>query len=120
MVSNSDKPLSDLLAELRHILEEERRILLSGRPEQLAGVIARKLSLAERIETADAAPQAIPSPEALVWLATYNRGNSVICSALLRQLTRTMDALRRRELHRSYGPDGTEASPAPQNRLVAA
>jgi hypothetical protein len=119
-VSNSDGLLADLLVELRRLLEEERSILLSGRPERLAGVAMRKLRLAETIESACATPQATPSREALVWLAAYNRGNSVICSALRRQLTRMIDALRQRELHRSYGPDGAETSPAAQHRLGAA
>jgi flagellar biosynthesis/type III secretory pathway chaperone len=119
-VSNSGELLADLVAELERLLEEERAILLSGRPERLAGVAERKLLLAEAIESVRDTPQMAACREAVLRLATYNHGNSVICSALLRQLRRTMDALRRRELHRSYRADGAESSPAAQNRLGAA
>jgi flagellar biosynthesis/type III secretory pathway chaperone len=118
---NSDVTLSALLSELRDLLEEERRILLSGRPAQIAGVVERKLELAEEIEAACTAPGAAPPDvETVVALDSYNRGNSVICSAMLRHLTRTLDRLRRRECHRSYGPDGAEHSPPAPSRLGAA
>jgi hypothetical protein len=39
---------------------------------------------------------------------------------VLRQLTRTLDAMRRRELHRSYCPDGAEASRSAQHPLGVA
>jgi flagellar biosynthesis/type III secretory pathway chaperone len=120
MPKSSDR-VSVLLAELRQILEEERTILLSGGAEQIGGVVERKLALAEIIESEFAAPGAIPpSVETLSWFERYNRGNSVICSAMLRHLTEAIDRLRRHELHRSYGPDGEENSPPTQNPLGAA
>ncbi len=117
---NSAEPLAELLSALRHLLEEERSVLLSGYPERLAGVVERKLRLAETIEHECETPDAAPYREEILWLAGYNRGNSVICSAVLRQLTRTLDALRRRELHRSYCPDGAEASRSAQHPLGVA
>jgi flagellar biosynthesis/type III secretory pathway chaperone len=121
MPRSSDR-LSSLLAELRQILEEERAILLSGTPQRISGVVERKLALAEEIESQFAAPAAItPSiVEILSWLERYNRGNSVICSALLRHMTEAIDRLRRHELHRSYGPDGAQNRPLTQNPLGAA
>jgi hypothetical protein len=120
-MSNSGRPLSDLLSGLRELLEEERRILLSGSPVRIVGIAERKLRLAEQIETACNAPGAVPPDlAAIVFLDRYNRGNSVICSAMLRHLTRTIDRLRQRECHRSYGPDGAEHGPPGQSRLGAA
>jgi flagellar biosynthesis/type III secretory pathway chaperone len=120
-LSNSGERLSDLLAELRDLLEEERRILLSGSPERIAGIAERKLLLAETIESASKKMGTEPpSTETLAWLELYNRGNSVICGAMLRHLTRTLDKLRQREFHRSYRPDGAENSPPGQNPLGAA
>ena len=120
MVTSPDK-LAAMLVELRQILEEERSVLLSGSPERIAGVVERKLALADRIEKECEKPGAVaPSAETLSWLARYNRQNSAICSALLRHLTGTVDKLRQRDLHRSYGPDGTETSPPAQNPLGAA
>ena len=116
---NSAEPLAELLSALRHLLEEERSVLLSGCPERLAGVVERKLRLAETIEHQCETPHAAYREE-ILWLAGYNRGNAVICSAVLRQLTRTLDALRRRELHRSYCPDGAEASRSAQHPLGVA
>jgi flagellar biosynthesis/type III secretory pathway chaperone len=112
---------STLLAELRQILEEERAALLSGRPEQLSKVVERKLALAEMIETAYKNPAVVPpNLETLSSLDRYNQGNWIICSAMLRHMTRTIDKLRQHELHRSYGPDGAENSPPAQNPLGAA
>ncbi|HEX3522202.1 MAG TPA: hypothetical protein VHT52_08960 [Stellaceae bacterium] len=120
MTTTSDR-ISTLLAELRQVLEEERAALLSGRPEPLSRVVERKLALAEMIETECANPaDAPPNVETLGWLDRYNQENSVICSAMLRQMTRTIDKLRQHELHRSYGPDGAETSPPAQNPLGAA
>jgi hypothetical protein len=119
-MSNANGSLRGLLAELRRVLEEERAVLLSGHPEWLAAVVDRKLDLAEAIERAWQAAPATLSRDEIVSLAAYNRGNSVIASALLRQLTQLSDALRGRELHRSYRPDGAEARPPAQNRLGAA
>ena len=95
-------------------------MFLTRATERLAGVVERKLRLAETIEHECDTPQAAPYREEILWLAGYNRGNSVICSAVLRQLTRTLDALRRRELHRSYCPDGAEASRSAQHPLGVA
>jgi hypothetical protein len=120
-MSNLAGTLSDLLSELREILEEERRILLSGSPALIAGVVERKLRLAEAIETACKVPGAVPpSVAAVISLDRYNRGNSVICSAMLRHLTRTLDRLRQCDCHRSYGPDGDELRPPAPSRLGAA
>jgi flagellar biosynthesis/type III secretory pathway chaperone len=120
MTTTSDR-ISTLLAELRQVLEEERAALLSGRPEPLSRVVERKLALAEMIETECANPaDAPPNVETLGWLDRYNQENSIICSAMLRQMTRTIDKLRQHELHRSYGPDGAETSPPAQNPLGAA
>jgi hypothetical protein len=84
-------------------------------------VVERKLALAEMIETECANPaDAPPNVETLGWLDRYNQENSIICSAMLRQMTRTIDKLRQHELHRSYGPDGAETSPPAQNPLGAA
>lgn len=120
MTTPTDR-LSSLLAELRQILEEERAILLSGSPQLVAAVVQRKLVLAEMIERECGVPEnEPPSMDTLNWLARYNRENSVICSAMLRHLTRTIDKLRQHELHRSYGPDGTEQIPPAQHPLGAA
>jgi flagellar biosynthesis/type III secretory pathway chaperone len=120
-MSQSDRTLSELLSELREILEEERRILLSGNPARIAGILERKLRLAEVIETASKLPDAVPPGiETVVLLGRYNHGNSVICTAMLRHLTRTLDQLRRRDCHRSYGPDGAEHGPPAPSRLGAA
>jgi flagellar biosynthesis/type III secretory pathway chaperone len=113
--------LAAMLSELRQILEEERAILLSGNPEQITAVETRKLTLAGAIERQCAAPGTVlPSIDTLAWLARYNRENSVICSAMLRHMTQALDKLRQHELHRSYGPDGTEQTPPAQNPLGAA
>jgi hypothetical protein len=120
-VTTSSDGLSALLFELRILLEEERRILLSGSPERITSVIGQKLLMAEMIESAGkVAGAARASVETLRWLDRYNRGNSAICSKMLRHLTRTIDELRRHEFHRSYGPDGAEHSPPAQNPLGAA
>src|ERR1700687_4636178 len=119
-MTTSDR-LSALLADLRQILETERPILLSGSPERIAGVVERKLALAELIESECAEPGTVPpSIDTLTWLDRFNRENSVICSAILRHLTQSLDKLRQNELHRSYGPDGEENSPPDQNPLGAA
>jgi flagellar biosynthesis/type III secretory pathway chaperone len=120
MTTTSDRT-STLLAELRQVLEEERAALLSGRPERLFRVVERKLALAEMIETECTKPAAVPpNLEILGWLDRYNQENSIICSAMLRHMTRTIDKLRQHELHRSYRPDGAENSPPAQNPLGAA
>jgi len=120
MTTRGDR-LSVLLAELRQILEEERSILLSGNPERITGVVERKLLLAEMIDREAEIPgTAPPSVAILTWLDRYNRGNSAICSAMLRHMTQAIDKLRQHESHRSYGPDGAENSPPAQNPLGAA
>ena len=120
-MATSTNRFSALLDELREVLEEERGILLSGSPERITAVVARKLSLAERIEReCTENGTTAPSIDTLTSIARYNRENSVICSAMLRHLTRSIDKLRQHELHRSYGPDGAERSPAAQHPLGAA
>jgi flagellar biosynthesis/type III secretory pathway chaperone len=120
MTTSTDE-LSDLLAELRQILEEERRVLLSGNPERISAVAERKLLLADAIEKRCNMPGAVPPKlEILAWLDRYNRGNSVICSAILRHLNQAIDKLRQNESHRSYGPDGAEINPPAPNPLGAA
>ena len=117
----SGNRLSNLLEQLWELLEEERRILLSGTPEQIIGVVGRKLALADIIEKEAAALAATaPTTETLSRLDRYNRENAVICSAMLRHMTRTIDRLRLHELHRSYGPDGVENTRPVQNPLGAA
>jgi flagellar biosynthesis/type III secretory pathway chaperone len=118
MTTTSDR-ISTLLEELRQVLEEERAALLSGRPEPLSRVVERKLALAEMIEM-ECTAAVPPNLETLAWLERYNQGNSIICSAMLRHMTRTIDKLRQHELHRSYRPDGAESSPSAQNPLGAA
>jgi flagellar biosynthesis/type III secretory pathway chaperone len=112
--------LTALLDELRQVLEEERRTLLSGVPTRLDIVTQHKLALADAIEHAT---EAAASPAAdlgtLTALARYNRENSVICSAILRHMTAALDRLRQRDPHRSYRADGSEQNPASQ-RLVGA
>jgi flagellar biosynthesis/type III secretory pathway chaperone len=120
-MTTSTDGLSDLLADLRRILEEERRVLLSGSPERISGVAERKLLLAEMIERKYNMPEAVPPDlDTLTWLERYNRENSVICSAMLRHMNQTIDKLRQHELHRSYTPDGAENNPPAQNPLGAA
>jgi flagellar biosynthesis/type III secretory pathway chaperone len=120
-MTTSGEELSHLLAKLGQVLEEERRILLSGSPEDITGIVERKLLLAELIEKECEIPGIMPPDvKILTWLERYNRGNSAICSAMLRHLTRMLDTLRQYELHRSYGPDGAESSPPSQNPLGAA
>jgi flagellar biosynthesis/type III secretory pathway chaperone len=113
--------LSLLLTELQQVLDEERAILLSGKPERMNAVVARKLVLAQQIEHACGIPGTLqPDAMTLARLSRNNRENSVICSAILQHLTNAIDRLSRHELHRSYGPDGTEQSTSAQNRLGAA
>jgi flagellar biosynthesis/type III secretory pathway chaperone len=120
-MTTTSEGLSDLLLELRLILEKERSVLLSGAPARITSIAERKLALAEAIEAQCAKPGAVvPGTEELRWLYRYNSENSVICSAVIRHLSLAHDKLRQHELHRSYGPDGTESSPASQNSLGAA
>jgi flagellar biosynthesis/type III secretory pathway chaperone len=120
MTTSTDN-LSALLNELQQVLEEERAVLLSGKPERVTVVVERKLILAGQIEHECAVPGIVaPSIAILSRLSRYNRENSVICSSILQHLTRAIDKLRRHELHRSYGPDGTEQSTSAPNQLGAA
>ncbi|HVC53094.1 MAG TPA: hypothetical protein VND87_13825 [Stellaceae bacterium] len=113
--------LSALLDELTAVLEEERATLLSGGAEAINAVTRRKLSLAETIEAAVAAPDTpLPDLETLTRLARYNRDNAIICGAMLRHLTAALDRLRRIDLHRSYNSDGSEQRPAARHSLGAA
>jgi hypothetical protein len=50
-MADSNNTVSALIAELQQLLEEERSILLSGSPGQITGVVARKLVVAEKIDT---------------------------------------------------------------------
>jgi flagellar biosynthesis/type III secretory pathway chaperone len=120
-MAHSSSRVSALIAELQQLLEEERRILLSGSPKQITDVVARKLMIAEKIETeCKKSGSATPSGEALIALDRYNRGNSIICSTMIRHLTQTIDRLRQRECHRSYMPDGAENKLPRANPLGAA
>lgn len=113
-------PLATLLDDLKAVLEEERRTLLSGLPARLDGVTRRKLDLADAIER-ETTPGATATADLsrLRALARYNRENSVICGAILRHMTGALDLLRQRDPHRSYREDGTEHNP-PGGRLVGA
>ena len=120
-MTTTDGRLTELLLELRGLLEEERSVLLSGDPERITSIAERKLALAEAIETESAKPEAVaPGAEALRWLYRYNSENAVICSGVLRHLSQSLDRLRQHELHRSYGPDGVENNSTSQNPLGAA
>lgn len=119
-MSHLGNVVSALIAELQLLLEEERNILLSGSAERLTNVVARKLMVAEKLENEHQRSLSAPSAEALIALDRYNRGNSIICSAMIRHLTQTNDRLRQRECHRSYQPDGAENAPATPNPLGAA
>jgi flagellar biosynthesis/type III secretory pathway chaperone len=120
-MQQSNDQLGALLRELERVLKEERGILLSGHPERLASAVERKLQLAQQLELACAeAGGRRPGREAMRHLDQLNRGNAVICAAVLRQLTHTLDRLRRGDCHRSYRADGGERSPSAAGRLGAA
>lgn len=110
-----------LFAGLQQLLEEERTALLAGEPERITAIASQKRALADEIET-EAAQSAVTEPpaELLRRLARYNRENSVICSAMLRHMTETIDKLRQYEPHRSYRADGSERAQAVRNTLGAA
>ena len=120
-MANPAEPLDDLIDELRAILEEERRALLSGTPPAINAITQRKLVLADTIETATVIPGTPrPHPDALTALARYNQENAVICAAMLRHLTAAIDRLHRYDPHRSYNSDGSEQSCSAQHALGAA
>ena len=113
--------LAELIGELRAILEEERRALLSGSAEAIGAIAQRKSAVAEWIEEATAAPGTQrPSAEMLTPLARYNQENGMICATMLRHLTDAVDRLRRHEPHRSYKPDGSEENRALLSKIGAA
>jgi hypothetical protein len=121
MEATTDNRLPLLLAELQRLLEEERRALLAGVPEQITAAAERKLAIGDLLEVVSAAPSAIAEhARSLARLERYNRENSVIVSALLRHMTRVLDELRRRDAHRSYQPDGTERDHPASHTLGAA
>jgi len=113
--------LAELIDELREVLEEERRALLSGTPEAIAAITRHKMMVAELIDEATLVPGTPrPDPAPLQKLARYNQENAVICAAMLRHLTAAIDRLRRQDPHRSYNPDGSEQSRSSQHALGAA
>ena len=120
MADKADQ-LSQLIDQLRDVLEEERRALLSGTAEAINAMAQRKLLLADMIEQMTAIP-GTPRPGAaeLVALARYNQENSVICDTMLRHLTAAIDRLRRQDPHRSYKSDGSEQSHSAKHALGAA
>jgi flagellar biosynthesis/type III secretory pathway chaperone len=120
MASPADQ-LTELIDQLRDVLEEERRALLSGTAEAISGVAQRKLLLADMIEQATATP-GMPRPGVaeLVALARYNQENAVICDTMLRHLTAAIDRLRRQDPHRSYKSDGSEQNHSAKHALGAA
>jgi hypothetical protein len=120
-MAHSSSRVSALIAELQQLLEEERGILLSGSPKQITDLVQRKLMIAEKIETeCQKSGSAALSGKALIALVRYNRGNSIICSTMIRHLTQTIDKLRQREYHKSYTSDGAENTPPRPNPLGAA
>lgn len=120
MTASADQ-LTGLIDQLRDVLEEERRALLSGTAEAINAVAQRKLLLADRIEQATAI-RGVPQPATaeLVALARYNQENAVICDTMLRHLTAAIDRLRRQDPHRSYKSDGSEQSHSAKHALGAA
>lgn len=113
--------LSDLIEELRGVLERERQALLSGTPEAIRTVTRHKMLVADLIEQATIAPGSPqPTSAELLPLARYNQENAVICAAMLRHLTAAIDRLRRQDPHRSYRPDGSEQTRSGQHALGAA
>lgn len=120
-MANDATRLGALVDDLRDVLEEERRALLSGTPDAINAIAQRKLALAETIEAATAGADASrPHPDALAALARYNQENAVICAAMLRHLTAAIDRLRHHDPHRSYNPDGSEQSSPARHALGAA
>lgn len=113
--------LRELIDDLRDLLVEERRVLLSGTPEAIGAITQRKTMLADLIDEATFTPGAgRPSPDLLRPLARYNQENAIICAAMLRHLTAAIDRLRRQDPHRSYNPDGSEQHRASRHALGAA
>ena len=120
-MTDPNDPLTELIDQLRGVLEDERNALLSGTAEAINAVAQRKLQLAETIERATALP-GMPRPgnAQLVALARFNQENAVICDTMLRHLTAAIDRLRRQDPHRSYKSDGSEQSHSTKHALGAA
>jgi len=113
--------LAALVDELREVLEEERRVLLSGTPAVIGAITQRKMLIADLIDQATLVPGTPrPDPTLLRPLMRYNQENAVICAAMLRHLTAAIDRLRRQDPHRSYNPDGSEQNRSSQHALGAA
>ena len=113
--------LADLVEELREVLEEERRALLSGTPAAISAITQKKMLVADLVDQAtlvQGTPR--PDPRLLRPLARYNQENAVICAAMLRHLTAAIDRLRRQDPHRSYNSDGSEQNRSSQHALGAA
>ncbi len=120
MAMSSDR-LSSLLQALQELIKQERAALLAGDPERIVAVAERKLALAETVEKETSAPHLSPAQIMMLsQLARDNHANGVICSAMLRHMTRAIDKLRMSDPHRSYLPDGSERSHAARNTLGAA
>src|ERR1700689_3012486 len=76
-MATPDDPLTALIDQLRDVLEEERRALLSGTAEAINAVTQRKLLLADMIEQSTVVPgMPRPGTAELVALARYNRENA--------------------------------------------
>jgi flagellar biosynthesis/type III secretory pathway chaperone len=113
--------LSELVEELREVLEEERQALLSGTPEIINAATHRKMLVADRIEQATVLRGAVrPDRGTLLPLIRYNQENAVICAAMLRHLTAAIDRLRRHDPHRSYNAEGREETRSARHALGAA
>ncbi|HXC26343.1 MAG TPA: hypothetical protein VNV38_00105 [Stellaceae bacterium] len=121
MATTPAQRLADLVEELRDVLEEERRALLSGTPAVISAITQRKMLVADLIDQATLIPGTPrPDPRLLQPLARYNQENAVICAAMLRHLTAAIDRLRRQDPHRSYNQDGSEQNRSSQHALGAA
>jgi flagellar biosynthesis/type III secretory pathway chaperone len=118
-MTQSDSRLAALLDQLRNVLKDERKALLSGQPIEIDAATQRKLLLAEEIERETDGRSSQADIGLLKTLARYNRDNSVICTAMLRHMTAALDRLRQHDPHRSYRSDGSEQSPQ-NHRLVGA
>jgi hypothetical protein len=120
-IANAAAHLADLIEEMRDVLEDERRALLSGTAEAINTTTRRKMLVADMIEQATTVLGAArPDPAMLIPLMRYNQENAIICATMLRHLTAAIDKLRRRDPHRSYKPDGSEQTSAAQHALGAA
>jgi flagellar biosynthesis/type III secretory pathway chaperone len=120
-MATPDERLSDLIDELRDVLELERRALLSGTAEAINAMTQRKMLVADLLDQATTVPGTTrPNPASLRPLVRYNQENAVICAAMLRHLTAAIDRLRRHDPHRSYRSDGSEQTRSAQHSLGAA